>query len=333
MKILITGAGGYIGSVSAYMFLQKGYEVVAIDNFSTGYKDPLELLQKQFGTDKIRWYEMDLLELTPDFFTKEHDISTVIHYASPCLVNESMEKPDKYFKAISASSHLLEVMDQVGIKNLIFSSTSAVYGDIDYLPLDEKHKTGPLNPYGFEKLTVEQMIQWYGQLKGLNYVIMRYFNACAATDDGVIGDSKKPSSLLIQNAVRGALGIEPFYLTCPRVDTPDGTPIRDYINVVDLNNAHIMAVEYLQNGGSSEIINIGTGTGNSVLEVVETVEKVTGKKIEKNQTEPRKGEYAEAFADNTKAEKVLGWKPTHSIEDSINSLVKWYTTHPNGWDL
>ena len=182
------------------------------------------------------------------------------------------------------------------------------------------------------KKMVEEIIEWFGKTKNLNYMILRYFNVCGASDDGEIGDSKKPSSLLVQNAVRGALGIEPFYLTCPTVSTPDQTPIRDYINVVDLNEAHISSLEYLLKGGKSETLNLGTGSGNSVLEVLKTVEKVTDVEFDIQKTTPRLGEYAKMIADIKKVNKVLGWKPKRNLETSIRSLVLWYKKHPQGWE-
>jgi UDP-glucose 4-epimerase len=179
---------------------------------------------------------------------------------------------------------------------------------------------------------VEKIIEWYGKILGLNYFILRYFNVCGASDDGEIGDSKKPSVLLVQNAVRGALGIEKFYLTCPKVATPDKTPIRDYINVVDLNEAHLLAVEkLLKEDNIFEIINLGTGTGNSVLEIVSKVEEITGKKIDRVFGKTRAGEYAKIYASIEKAKKVLGWQPKRTIEDSVKSLIVWYKKHPKGW--
>lgn len=331
--ILITGAGGYIGSVSTYLFLQNGYDVVAIDNFSTGYKKPLEVLQEKFGKDKFRFYEVDLREDLGLIFEKEKDVMAVVHYAASCLVNESMENPGKYFSNnVGVAMNLLSAMQKFGVKNIVFSSTCAVYGEAEYVPVDEDHPTRPANPYGESKLIIEKMLNWYGKLSGLNYVILRYFNVCGASDDSFIGDSKDPSVLLMQNAVRGALGIEPFYLTCPKVDTPDKTPIRDYINVVDLNVAHLKAVEYLLGGGKSEVINLGTGTGNSVLEIVNKVQEVVGVKFDIKKSASRKGEYAKMIASIKKAKKVLGWKPERSIETSVKSLVAWYKAHPHGWN-
>ena len=332
-KLLVTGAGGYIGSVAAYLFLQQGHEIVAIDNFSTGYHAPLDLLSKKFGSEKIRFYELDLKKDISTVFEKEKDIEVVVHYAAHCMVDESMKTPAKYFSNnVCGSQNLLKSMLENQVNKIVFSSTCAVYGEAEYVPVDEKHRTLPKNPYGESKRTVEKIMDWYGKLKDLHYVVLRYFNVCGASDDGVIGDSKKPSVLLVQNAVRGALGIEPFYLTCPEVETPDKTPIRDYVNVADLNEGHLSAIDYLLKGGNSEIINLGTGTGNSVLEVVNKVQEVTGNKINLQKTTPREGEYAKMIASIDKAKSVLNWTPKRTIEDTVRSLVTWYTAHPNGWE-
>ena len=332
-KILITGAGGYIGSVATHLLLSKGYEIVALDNFTTGFRAPLEILQKKYGKDRLRFHEVDLASDLSPILSQEKDISAVLHYAASCSVNESMQNPGKYFANNTAATHnFIRQMVDHGIKNIVFSSTCAVYGEAEYVPIDEKHPTCPANPYGESKLMSEKIIRWYGELKGLNYVLLRYFNVCGATDDAMIGDSKHPSPHLMQNAIRGVLGIEPFNLTCGKFDTPDGTPIRDYVNVVDLNVAHILAVEYLMNGGKSEIINLGTGDGNSVMEVVQQVEAITDKKIDVKRGEVRQGEPEKLVAAISKAETILGWKPTRTLKQSVQSLVSWYTKHPNGWE-
>jgi len=332
-KILVTGAGGYIGSVATYLLLQQGYQVVAVDNFSTGYRQPLDFLQEKFGKEKLNYYQLDLRDNLHDFFQKEKNIAAVLHYAAACKVDESMKQPEFYFSNNSLGSQNLMVnLLENGIDKIIFSSTCAVYGEAEYVPVDEKHPTRPKNPYGESKKITETIMRWYGELKNLHYVTLRYFNVCGASDDGLIGDAKKPSVLLVQNVVRGALGIEPFFLTCPSVNTPDGTPIRDYINVVDLNEAHLKALEYLLNNGKSETINLGTGTGNSVKEIVKEVEKATGKMIElKKAEQPRQGEYAKMIASIGKAKQVLGWQPHRTIETSVNSLVAWYNNHSHGW--
>jgi UDP-glucose 4-epimerase len=333
MKTLcVTGAGGYIGSVAAYLFLQQGYKLVVIDNFSTGYKEPVDILQEKFGKDRLRVYDKNLSDDLSPIFQENKDIEAVIHYAASCSVDESMKDPGKYFSNNTCATHnFIQSVVNAGIKYLVFSSTCAVYGEADYVPIDEDHPTRPTNPYGQSKRMSEQIIDWYGQLKGLHYVILRYFNVCGASDDGLIGDAKKPSVHLMQNAVRGALGLEPFHLTCSKFDTPDGSPIRDYVNVVDLNEAHLKALEYLMNGGSNEMINIGTGTGNSVMEIVNAVQNITGKKFDIGETTPRQGEYARMIAATDKSKKILGWQPKRRIEDSVQSLVTWYTSRPQGW--
>lgn len=334
-KILITGAGGYIGSVATDLFLKSGYEVVGVDNFQTGYRDPLDLLKNKYP-EKFRFYEVDLTTDLSSVFEKESQtgapFDAVINYAASCLVDESMQNPGKYFlNNVAVTANLLSYMDKFNIKNIIFSSTCAIYGEAKYFPIDEKHPLSPSTPYGASKKMAEEVIQWYGKLKNFNYIILRYFNVCGANEDGSIGDSKKPSSLLVQNAVRGALGIEKFYLTCPEVATPDKTPIRDYIDVVDLNLAHLKALEYLIKNKKSEIINLGTGTGSSVLEVVNQVKKLTGVEIPIEKANTRQGDDAKKIANIEKAEKILGWKPSKTIEDSVKSLLIWYKNHPYGW--
>lgn len=331
--ILITGAGGYIGSIATRMVLAKGYRVIALDNFSTGYREPLKFLQHEFGRDRLRVVEADLTGDISQVFEKDVHISAVLHFAASCIVDESMKNPQKYFTNNVVGSHnLLTAMMDHGVDTIIFSSTCAVYGDAQYVPVDEKHPTAPANPYGESKLMTEQMIRWYGRLAGLHYVILRYFNVCGATDDGAIGDSKKPSTLLVQNAVRGAMQIAPFYLTCPKVASPDTTPIRDYINVVDLCGAHLKALEYLKNKGSNITLNLGTGKGNSVREIIDAVERVTGKTFRVGRTKPRSGEYPKMIASIMEATKTLGWRPTRTIADSVSSLVAWYGKYPEGWE-
>jgi len=334
-KILITGAGGYIGSVATNLFLKHGYEVAALDNFSTGYRAPLTLLQDQFGKRKLHIFETDLTNDRDisDVFESEKHISAVIHFAACCRVDESMKNPQKYFTNNVVGSHnLLLAMMHYGVDTIIFSSTCAVYGNAEYVPVDEKHPTSPVNPYGESKLIAEREIEWYGKLAGLRYIIFRYFNVCGAADDGTLGDSKKPSSLLVQNAVRGALGIAPFRLTCPKVSTPDGTPIRDYIHVMDLCDAHLKALEYLRDKGANVTLNLGTGAGNSVREVISAVQHVTGKTFRISRGRPRRGEYPTMIASTTKAKAILGWQPTRTIADSVSSLLSWYGKHPHGWE-
>jgi len=334
MKLLVTGVGGYIGSHAAKMFLEQGDEVIGVDNFVTGYRGPIELFEERFK-DSFRFYPVDLrdLDAVKALFVKESGLDGVVHFAASCLVNESMENPYKYFSNnVQCTLHILDAMKEFDVKNLVFSSTCATYGTPAHLPVNETHEQRPESPYGESKLIAETMIGWYGRLFGIKYAILRYFNVCGASSDGAIGDSKRPSSLLLQNAVRGALGIAPFELTFGQVDTPDGSPIRDYINVEDLSEAHGASLHYIQNGGESGAFNIGTGKGNSVLEIVNAVQEFTGKKFQVKKGEARKGESAKIYADIAKSREKLGWISKRSLEDSVESLVKWYTLHPNGWE-
>jgi len=288
-KILVTGGGGYIGSIATNMLLKDGYQVVVIDNFSTGYKDPLEFLLKKFNKKQLTYYEADLTQPIDYILKKEKDIKAVLHYAGCCSVNESISNPQKYFhNNTSGSQSLLSSLTRNNIKNIVFSSTCAVYGEAQYLPVDENHPTNPTNPYGLSKRMTEQMIEWYGKSNYLKYIILRYFNVTGAGLNSTLGDSKKPSVHLIQNAIRGVLKIEPFYLTCQNVNTKDKTPIRDYIDVVDLNKAHILALKHLLNGGENHIINLGTGNGNSVLEIMEQISQITKINIPIKNSDSRK---------------------------------------------
>ncbi|MDR3558959.1 MAG: UDP-glucose 4-epimerase GalE [Candidatus Pacebacteria bacterium] len=328
--VLITGGAGYIGSHAVKLFLEKGYRVVVFDNLSRGWKEPLEILGKLGSLEFVKGDLRNKKDLSKVF--GKYKISAVLHFAALCSVNESMEQPELYFENnVLGSLNLLEAMRKSGIKKIIFSSTCATYGETKYLPVDESHPQAPANPYGESKLLVEKMIRWYGELHNFQYVILRYFNVCGAASDGTIGDSKKPSLLLMQNAVRGAMGIEPFFLTCPTVKTPDKTPIRDYIDVEDLVEAHYAAFECLNQNGKSQILNLGNGRGYSVKEIVSAVEKTFKIKMPREHGEARKGEYAAIYADPKRARRVLKWKTKKTLENSIESLRKWYESRPDGY--
>lgn len=260
MTFLVTGAGGYIGSIATHHFLSKGIRVIAVDDFSTGWRGPLKALHERFGS-ALTWYECDIRNGCVDVFANHPEIDVVIHFAAACSVDESVALPSLYFdRNVGGTTALLRSMKAIGVRRIVFSSTCAVYGNARVIPVDEQHPCVPCNPYGESKRMVEQLLERCASADEISFIALRYFNVCGAAEDGCIGDSKKPSLLLVQNAVRGALGIEPFFLTCPTVDTPDGTPIRDYVNVVDLANAHLRAAELLMNGHQGTVINLGTGT-------------------------------------------------------------------------
>lgn len=331
--IVVTGGAGYIGSHAVFLLAQQGYHVVIVDNLSRGYMQCVEFLQSRFS-GQIEFRKADLLDLPSiQAVFREFHVDAIMHFAAFCVINEASEHPERYYINNSMGSvNLISAMTEYGVKDIIFSSTCAVYGDNQYLPLDELHPVKPLNAYGNSKLLVELVLKDYHLNQGLNFVILRYFNVCGAQEEGLLGDSKKPSMSMMQNAVRGALGIEPFKFTCPVVDTPDGSPIRDYINVVDLGNAHIAALEYLAKGKPSDIFNVGTGTGSSVKEIVDRVEEIVGGKIESVMGEISKANAAKVYASIDKAQSILGWKPTHTVDESIQSLALWYRAHPHGWD-
>lgn len=339
-KIVITGIGGYIGSVSASLFLKAGYTVIGIDNFSRGNKGAVAYLEGKYP-DTLHFHECDVREteklthiLESEHTQSDSSIDAVIHYAALCNVGESEKHPELYFDVnVQGVVSLLEAMRAVDLKKIVFSSTCAIYGEPESDVLSEDHPIHPTShPYGESKYMAERVIDWYDKVYGFRYIFLRYFNVCGATDDGEIGDSKNPSYHLMQNAVRGSLGIDEFFLNFTPVDTPDGSPIRDYVDVVDLNMAHIKAVEYIQTVDHSDIFNLGTGSGYSVLEIVHKVQEITGKTFDIKETERRKGDVVKAVASNEKITRVLGWKPEHSLEDSVKSLVSWYTQHPHGWD-
>jgi len=332
-KLLITGAGGYIGSIACDTFLTQGYEVVGVDNFSNGFTQPLELLLEQYGSKAFRYHKCDLREDLNEFFNKEQHIDAVIHMAGVCSIDESMKNPLKYFSNnATLTQNLLEAMKNHGIANIIFSSSCSVYKDSSQNKLyTEKSTLGPCNPYGESKLMAENIISWYGQVFNIHSVILRFFNVCGAHQDGILGDSKNPSHLLVHNCVLSALHIQPFYGTYADSITSDGSPIRDYVNVNDLIQAHLKSLFHLEKHQTNEIFNIGTGIGYSVVDVVKTVEKVTGSKIQITRQYQRQGEYDIRVASPLKISKKLGWKPQYTLEDSIKSCMLWYNKYPQRW--
>lgn len=333
-KVLITGVGGYIGSNTAYLLLQRGFRVTGIDNFTTGFRQPLYYLENKFSREKFQFYHRSMGEDLEDIFQTHTDIEAIIHFAACTSVPDSIQSPDTYFtNNVSGGQHVISTAHRHNVRKIIFSSTCATYGHAKYTPIDEKHPQNPTNPYGLSKLMIEQMLEWYDKSHGFKYLAFRYFNVTGASTDGEIGDSKNPSPHLVQNALRGAMGIAPFVLQSGTNNpTPDGTPIRDYVDVVDLAEAHLMGVEYLLNGGKSEAINLGTAVGSSVLEAIKTVETVTGRKLEVSEDNSRLGEDPILVASNAKAKQILNWSPQRTLTHSIQSLMKWYGKHPHGWD-
>lgn len=328
MRILVLGGAGYIGSHTALELVKAGNEVVIADNLVTGYRKAIP--------EGAKFYEGDLRDF--DFLNKlfqQEKIDAVIHFAAYSLVGESVTNPLKYYdNNLYGTKVLLEAMVKNNVGKIVFSSTAATYGEPENIPILETDRTCPTNPYGETKLAMEKMFKWTAEAHGLRYVSLRYFNACGADESGTIGEAHNPESHLIPLILQVPNGRrETISIYGTDYDTPDGTCIRDYIHVTDLAQAHILAVQYLNNGGESDIFNLGNGVGYSVREVIETARKVTGHPIPATETSRRAGDPARLVASSEKAKSVLGWKPVHdSLEEIIASAWNWHKNHPNGYD-
>ena len=328
MAILVLGGAGYIGSHTALELVKAGNEVVIADNLVTGYRKAIP--------KGAKFYEGDLRDF--DFLNKlfqQEKIDAVIHFAAYSLVGESVTNPLKYYdNNLCGTKVLLEAMVKNNVDKIVFSSTAATYGEPENIPILETDRTCPTNPYGETKLAMEKMFKWTAEAHGLRYVSLRYFNACGADESGEIGEAHTPESHLIPLILQVPNGKrETISIYGTDYDTPDGTCIRDYIHVTDLAQAHILAVQYLNNGGESDIFNLGNGVGYSVREVIETARKVTGHPIPATETSRRAGDPARLVASSEKAKSVLGWKPVHdSLEEIIASAWNWHKNHPNGYN-
>lgn len=326
MSILITGGAGYIGSHTAKYLQEQNEEIVVVDNLRSGHRR---------SVTNASFYEVDIRnkEKLGKIF-KMHNIDSVIHFAASSLVGESMEKPYEYYhNNIYGFLCLLDVMKENGVNRAVFSSTAAIYGEPNSVPIEEDDETNPTNPYGETKLAMEKMMKWFGQAYGIKYVSLRYFNASGAHTSGSLGEDHNPETHLIPLILQVPLGkrkkIQIFGDDYP---TADGTCIRDYIHVMDLASAHYRALEYLRQGNNSDIFNLGNGNGYSVKEVVETVKKVTGYDIPLEIKGRRKGDPAVLIASSTKAKNILGWKPKFgTLEIMIKDAWNWHRRNPEGY--
>lgn len=319
MKILVTGGAGYIGSHAVKVLLDKGYEVVVVDNLETGHKESVD--------EKAKLYIGDIADnnLMHQVFT-ENEIAGVIHFAAFSLVGESMTNPHKYYENnVSKTNHLLQSMVKHNVKHLVFSSTAATYGEPSKTPIEEKDPQVPTNVYGQTKLSMEQMISWYGKVFDLRHVALRYFNVAGAIMDGSIGEAHNPETHLIPIILQVANNKrEKLNVFGDDYPTKDGTCIRDYIHVLDLCDAHVLALEYLLNGNCSDVFNLGSGEGFSVLEMVNAARKVTGHSIPLQIAPRREGDPAVLIASSSKAKKVLNWSPKYeNIEIMIKDAWTW----------
>ncbi|AFM40078.1 UDP-galactose 4-epimerase [Desulfosporosinus acidiphilus SJ4] len=326
MAILVTGGAGYIGSHTVVEFLAKGEEVIVLDNLQKGHREAVK---------SGMFYEGDIRDdqlLTKVF--SEHNVEAVIHFAADSLVGESVENPLKYYdNNVITAQNLLAGMVKHGVKNIVFSSTAATYGEPESIPIRETDRKEPTNPYGETKLAIEKMLKWCDHAYGLKHVALRYFNAAGAHIDGQIGEDHQPESHLIPIILQVALGQrEQLAVFGDDYPTVDGTCVRDYIHVTDLANAHWLALQKLRSTGESAVYNLGNGEGFSVKQVVEKAREVTGHPIPVKIAPRRAGDPAVLIASSERAQRELGWKPQYNgLGQIIQTAWNWHSNHPKGY--
>lgn len=325
MKFLITGGAGYIGSVTNALLRAQGHETVIFDNLTMGHKEAVGDTELVVG-DLRKKEDIEAVFAT-------HAFDAVVHFAALTLPGESMQKPYDYFhNNIDGGLNLLEAMRTHGCKRIIFSSTCAVYGFPKDLPVTEKSPIAPTSVYGASKRNFEEILEWYEKIHGIRFARLRYFNACGATSDGMLGEDHKPETHIIPVAINALLTNQPFFVFGNDYQTPDGTCIRDYIHVADLADAHLKAAEYISREDKSLTVNLGVGKGYSNMEILKAIEEVTGKKLDIQTKERRWGDPDAIYADNTLAKTLLGWNPVYTTPQSIiETAWKWHETHPHGY--
>ena len=333
--ILVTGGCGYIGSHTVLELLNKGYDVVVVDNFSNSSFESIRRVQKITGRE-VTFYEADIRDVEAmEKVFQSHTFDAVIHFAAFKAVGESCKLPLKYYENnISGTVSLLKIMEKYNVKKIIFSSSATVYGDPQYLPLDENSPLSTTNPYGSTKLMMEMIMQdLYKADKEWNIILLRYFNPVGAHESGCIGEDPKgiPNNLMpfVAQVATGKLA-------CINVfgndyDTPDGTGVRDYIHVVDLANGHIAAIERCNEAGV-HIYNLGTGIGYSVMDMIKAFEKACGKALPYKICDRRPGDIAACYAAPDKAKKELGWEAKYGIEELCATQWKWQSANPRGYE-
>jgi UDP-glucose 4-epimerase len=317
-KILVTGGAGYIGSHAVQALLDAGQAVVILDNLSEGHREAVT------GGEFVQGDLQDTAWLDSVF--RDYDFEAVLHFAAHCYVGESVEDPEKYYRNnVGSFLSLASVMRNHGVRQFIFSSTAAVYGVPTVVPIEESHALQPINPYGFSKFVVENMLRDYSRAYALRFVSLRYFNAAGASPSGTLGESHDPETHLIPRVLGAATGRYPHLdLFGTDYPTPDGTCIRDYIHVSDLARAHLAALAYLAQGGENLVVNLGNSRGYSVKEIIVVAEKVTGRSIRVVPSPRREGDPAVLVCDNSLASRVLRWSPEiSSLEEIVRTAWNW----------
>ncbi|WP_270215255.1 UDP-glucose 4-epimerase GalE [Clostridium butyricum] len=327
MSYIVLGGAGYIGSHAVNKLIENNYDVIVVDNLQSGHEEAIN--------SKAKFYKGDIRDknFLSNVFKKEN-IDGVFHFAANSIVGESMKEPLMYFNNnVYGMQILLEVMNEHNVNKIVFSSTAATYGEPKQVPITEDMETCPTNTYGETKLVMEKMMKWCDKAYGMKYVALRYFNVAGAEDDGSIGEDHNPETHLIPIVLQTALGKrDHITIFGDDYDTEDGTCVRDYVHVVDLVEAHILAMKYLTHGGESNTFNLGSSQGFSVKEIVETARKVTDKNIKAIIGERRAGDPSKLIASSDKARKILGWNPIRTnIENIIKDAWLWHDTHKNGY--
>jgi UDP-glucose-4-epimerase GalE len=319
VSILITGGAGYIGSQTAKRVARAGLTPVVLDNLVYGHRQA------------VKWGPFVEGDLADSALVKQalvdHEVTSVIHFAAYAYVGESVSSPRKYFRNnVVNTLNLLDAMVDAGVRDIVFSSTCATYGEPREVPISESHPQNPVNPYGESKLVVEKILHWYGVAYGIRFAALRYFNAAGADPDGELGEDHDPETHLIPLAIAAALGrAKELSIYGSDYPTPDGTAVRDYIHVADLAEAHWLALGHLADQGGSVRLNLGTGRGHSVREVVAAVEKVSGRKVPVQEVGRRAGDPPMLVADAREAGKVLGWRPQYpELETIVDHAFRWH---------
>lgn len=322
-SILVTGGAGYVGSHACKALAKAGYTPVVFDNLSRGHRGA------------VRWGPLVIGELADRIALitamRQHSVTAVMHFAAFAYVGESVADPELYYRNnVIGTLNLLGAVREAGIGAIVFSSTCAVYGEPDEIPMREHVPLAPVNPYGDTKLAIERALAWYAGAYGIRYVALRYFNAAGADAAGEIGEDHDPETHVIPLAIRAALSqAGPISVFGTDYPTADGSAVRDYIHVTDLADAHVRAFEYLSKGGDSAAINLGTGSGTSVLELIASVERVSGHKVPHSLGPRRTGDPPALVADPSLAARLLGWRARHSdIDTIVRTALAWHEGHP-----
>lgn len=324
-NILVTGGAGYIGSHVVKELLLRGDRPIIYDNLQTGHREAVQCAVFVKGD------LADPKKLKDTF--QSYSIQAVMHFAADCLVGESVKNPLKYFNNnVRNSLQLLEIMNDLNVRTIVFSSSAAVYGEPERTPIAEERLPFPINPYGETKWIFERVLEAFCAAGKLDYISLRYFNAAGADPEGDLGEDHFPETHLIPICLLATIKGNPISIYGVDYDTPDGTCIRDYIHVTDIAQAHILALDRLREGGNSGVYNLGNGNGYSVREVIETVRKVTGKKAVSIEAPRRPGDPARLVASSEKISKELGWKPRYQdLGTIVETAWQWHKNHPNGY--